>query len=377
MTRGGESVWKGQAGGPPGTQRSASPQRARRHDATRRETTPLPSHTQLLPHPRFVFRSSKYPVITVGGSYAGALSAWFRVKHPELTTMSWSSSGVVNAVYNFTQFDEVIGIDVTPIGDCAAQIQAAMEMSAVAWEDPTKRAAMLAQFNTPAYYTQADFSWMIADSVAMGPQYGSKQQLCAQMTNTGADALTNLATWTIDHYGPGFASCYYSTTCLSDPSYADQWPNQRPWVFQCCTDLAYWQVYHGPTSMRSPLITLDYYDGQCQTAFGTKPNTTDFNDRYGGATPNATLVVALNGSDDPWQGATVSPPQTVAAGGAGGPDPLYPKDTAVCDGCGHCGDLHAPSQGQNPAITAQQDFIQVYLTTWLGQLAEVRRSSSA
>ena len=36
--------------------------------------------------------------LSIGGSYSGALSAWFRVKHPELVAASWSSSGVVNAV---------------------------------------------------------------------------------------------------------------------------------------------------------------------------------------------------------------------------------------------------------------------------------------
>ena len=39
------------------------------------------------------------PVLTIGGSYPGALSAWFREKHPEVTNASWSSSGVVDAVY--------------------------------------------------------------------------------------------------------------------------------------------------------------------------------------------------------------------------------------------------------------------------------------
>lgn len=43
-----------------------------------------------------------------GGSYAGALSAWFRVKFPHLTCGSLASSGVVLAVYNFTDFDKQV-----------------------------------------------------------------------------------------------------------------------------------------------------------------------------------------------------------------------------------------------------------------------------
>jgi esterase/lipase superfamily enzyme len=48
------------------------------------------------------------PVITVGGSYPGALSAWFRVKYPHLTVGAISSSGVVLAVEDFKDFDEQI-----------------------------------------------------------------------------------------------------------------------------------------------------------------------------------------------------------------------------------------------------------------------------
>ena len=113
-----------------------------------------------------------------------------------------------------------------------------------------------------------------------------------------------------------------------------------------------------PGSLRSSLLTLDYFDGQCQTAFGIKPNTTDFNDRYGGFKPNATQVVAANGSDDPWQRAAV----------VSSFSPSYVSFMATCDGCGHCGDLHAPNAA-NPAVTAQQEAIATYVAAWLGQPA--------
>lgn len=43
--------------------------------------------------------------ITVGGSYAGAMSAWFRSKYPHLTVGAIGSSGVVLAVEDFKAFD--------------------------------------------------------------------------------------------------------------------------------------------------------------------------------------------------------------------------------------------------------------------------------
>jgi hypothetical protein len=43
--------------------------------------------------------------IICGGSYPGALSAWFRSLYPEHVLISWSSSGVINAIQDFSNFD--------------------------------------------------------------------------------------------------------------------------------------------------------------------------------------------------------------------------------------------------------------------------------
>jgi len=41
---------------------------------------------------------SQNPWVTVGGSYPGALSAWFRYKYPHLTIGSIASSAVVQVI---------------------------------------------------------------------------------------------------------------------------------------------------------------------------------------------------------------------------------------------------------------------------------------
>ena len=48
------------------------------------------------------------PWISVGGSYPGALSAWFRYKYPHLVIGSIASSAVVLAIEDFKDFDEQI-----------------------------------------------------------------------------------------------------------------------------------------------------------------------------------------------------------------------------------------------------------------------------
>ena len=48
------------------------------------------------------------PWFTIGGSYPGAMSAWFRYKYPHLTEGALASSAVVHAILNYTQFDTII-----------------------------------------------------------------------------------------------------------------------------------------------------------------------------------------------------------------------------------------------------------------------------
>lgn len=68
--------------------------------------------------------NSNTPWITVGGSYAGAMSAWFRAKYPHLTVGAIGSSGVVLAVEDFKDFDEQIYQSALKSGpECVAALQ--------------------------------------------------------------------------------------------------------------------------------------------------------------------------------------------------------------------------------------------------------------
>jgi predicted alpha/beta-fold hydrolase len=44
--------------------------------------------------------------IVIGGSYPGALSAWFRDKYPNIATASWAASAVVQPLEDMWSYDE-------------------------------------------------------------------------------------------------------------------------------------------------------------------------------------------------------------------------------------------------------------------------------
>ena len=51
------------------------------------------------------FSGSTRKWLTIGGSYPGAMSAWFKHEYPNSAVASWSSSGVILPVRNFYDFD--------------------------------------------------------------------------------------------------------------------------------------------------------------------------------------------------------------------------------------------------------------------------------
>jgi hypothetical protein len=93
--------------------------------------------------------------LVVGGSYSGALVTWFTVKHGDLVAATWSSSGVVNAVYNFTAFDQTVAAAIGP--QCSAAVRAVTAAFESAWN--SNITALLALFGTPSYYTQQVRGW--------------------------------------------------------------------------------------------------------------------------------------------------------------------------------------------------------------------------
>ncbi len=61
--------------------------------------------------------------VVIGGSYPGALSAWYRSKYPHLSVGAIGSSGVILAIEEFDKFDEQIYISTEKSGDwCPARI---------------------------------------------------------------------------------------------------------------------------------------------------------------------------------------------------------------------------------------------------------------
>ncbi|KVI08790.1 Peptidase S28 [Cynara cardunculus var. scolymus] len=254
-----------------------------------------PEHRTNFDNPWFVF----------GVSYAGALSAWFRLKFPHLTCGSLASSGVVLAVYNFTEFDQQVGESAGP--ECKTVLQEVTQL--VEEQLGSNGKALKSKFGASELQIDGDFLYFLADAAAIAFQYGNPDKLCTPMTEAkkaGEDLVSAYAKYVKEFYVGSFGAdvqSYNQENLKSDYESGD-----RLW----------W--YH-----------LDL----CKNVFGEDvyPVVDDTNLYYGGTDIAGSKIVFTNGSQDPWRHAS----KQVSS-------PDMPSYIITCHNCGHGTDLRGCPQ---------------------------------
>ncbi|KAI3910193.1 hypothetical protein MKW92_011875 [Papaver armeniacum] len=275
------------------------------------------------------------PWIVFGVSYAGALSAWFRLKFPHLTCGSLASSAVVQAVYNFTDFDKQIGESAGP--DCKSALQETTKL--VEEKLGSDKTAVKTFFGAAQLKNDGDFLYFLADAAVTAFQYGNPDILCTPMVEakkTGKNLLETYASYVKDYYlgtlGVGvqtYDQQYLKRTALSENS------GDRLWWFQVCTEVAYFQVAPLNDSIRSSKVNTRYHLDLCRNVFGEGiyPDVDATNIYYGGTKLAGSKIVFTNGSQDPWRHASK---QTSS--------PDMPSYVISCHNCGHGTDLRGCPQ---------------------------------
>ncbi|KAJ5078336.1 peptidase s28 family protein [Anaeramoeba ignava] len=299
---------------------------------------------------------------TIGGSYAGALSAWFRLKYPHLTRGSLSSSGVVNPVLNFIQFDEQIAT--ATAGDCATALRLNTELIDTELEaSPERNAAVKEKFNATTL-NDGDFRYYIADAGALPVQYSNKEILCDPMINALKNNLSIIDTF------KDYAMSFFLNN-MSSPAYLySNWfmkittidPDsrlfaQRIWWYQKCSQLAYFQNAPPTNPIRSPKITMEWHREKCADVFEMNlfPDTEAIITEFGSNKIDATNVFFSQGGQDPWQWAGVR--ETLSS--------LEPAHIIQGNDMGHCIDLHQPTANDPPDLVATRAEESQYIATWI------------
>ncbi|KAE9614603.1 putative dipeptidyl-peptidase II [Lupinus albus] len=317
------------------------------------------------------------PWFVFGGSYSGALSAWFRLKFPHLTCGSLASSAVVLAVYNYTEFDQQIGESAGP--ECKAILQETTQL--IEHKLATNRRALKASFNAADLEIDGDFFYFLADAAAIAFQYGNPDKVCKPLVEAkkaGEDLVDAYAKYVKDYYLGTFGvniqtydQKYLKNTAVSEDS------STRLWWFQVCTEVAYFQVAPSNDSIRSSKVDTRYHLDLCKNVFGDGifPAVDATNLYYGGTKIAGSKIIFTNGSQDPWRHASKQNSSLD-----------MPSYLITCYNCGHCSDLRGCPQSpfiiggdakncSSPdAVHKVRQQIADHMDLWLSQCQDKGRS---
>ena len=303
--------------------------------------------------------------VTIGGSYPGALSAWFKTSYPDSAVAAWSSSGVILPIRNFVDFDlDIYNATLRSGAACPAAIKNITDYIENAITDkllPADKEFVQGVFNS-AGIDNGDLMWYIADTFTLGVQYGGRIELCDIFTSI-ASADMKLQVPVVKQYADkhGVTLNQYDRVALSNTvmNYQD---NMRQWTWQYCTEFAWFQVPNAEHPMRSNLIDAAYWVPYCESIFGPigEPKVDYYIAKYGGLQITGKNIIFANSIEDPWQWAGMRQIQ----------DPTgTQKDMKAvilnCNDCGHCKDLSTPSPTDTPGVTLARQKILSQLTLWI------------
>ncbi|KAJ5079052.1 peptidase s28 family protein [Anaeramoeba ignava] len=292
--------------------------------------------------------------ISVGGSYAGALSSWLRLKFPHLVVGSLASSGPVFAKEDFYEYDQIVaasaGVDcANAIRNVTAEIAIQLNISE----------SIKDQFNCSDIPNNVSFFYILADTTAFSIQYTNqqnqlKEKLC-EIVNAD-DKIGYYANHTkyIFNYtnttSVQWDMLQNSLSIQASPDYAS-----RLWLYQCCQEFGWWQTAPAKDPLRSPLINLQYHRLVCETAFQKTmiPDCNFTNEYYGAKNPGSSNVIVPNGSLDPWHVLSILQNESLT---------LIAR---LIQGTSHCADLFPPSPTDPEDLTLAREEIAFFINSYI------------
>ncbi|XP_062571736.1 thymus-specific serine protease-like [Saccostrea cucullata] len=319
--------------------------------------------------------------ICFGGSYPGALSAWFRLKYPHLVFGAVASSAPVQAQTDFQGYNEVVAkslADPTVGGSkqCTAQVSEAFQkIDNMISDHQTKD--LVKDFRSCGSLSEPNDQMVFVNNLAgifMGVvQYNNEvpginvKKLCDIMTESG-DSYGNLQKISqMMMMKTNNKSCVDNTYSTFLSMFINQTVNReavgagiRQWIWQTCSQFGYYQTCEDGTSCPfSRLLTLESNLIICKDVYKISENMVPkfvqfTNDYYGANHPKGTRIIFVNGSIDPWHFLSVLKSDQVS-----GEVAVYINGTA------HCADMSTHKSTDPESLKEARLMIQKEIESWL------------
>lgn len=327
---------------------------------------------------RYELTSNKW--ISFGGSYPGALSAWFRLKYPHLVFGAVASSAPVQAQTNFEGYNEVVAQSLADAAvggsqQCTDQVvEAFHRIDSMILTNHTIQ--LEKDFLSCGSLSEQNDQMVFVNNLAgtfMGTvQYNNKlpgyniKNLCKLMTkshnsyqnlqlvNKMAMKLANQSC--VDNSYSTFLSQFNNQTV----DRAAGGPGIRQWTWQTCSQFGYYQTCDEGTSCPfSRFMTLESNLAICREIFkisqSSVPDFVEFtNEYYGGNQPRGTRILFVNGSIDPWHFLSVLKS-----------DESLDDIAVFINGTAHCADMASDRSTDPQSLKDARLVIQKEVHAWL------------
>jgi pimeloyl-ACP methyl ester carboxylesterase len=306
------------------------------------------------------------PIVVFGGSYGGSLSAWARLKFPNLIVGSLASSAPLEPSVEFTKYYEVVERSLRHYGGdkCVDNIRSAFESVAFKLRRPKGPQELKKDFRlckrAAAYYSPSfeisSFYYAITDHLADIVQYNaekaelSTQVVCDLLADAKLpyDGLTEvIQRWLLRAGLPCLEGTYDEMLATMNQTVIAEATGMRQWMWQSCTEFGFFQVT-GTALAPADAVSPALFYKLCEDAYGIVDGKNFVNAAanetrkfYGGYDFESSNVYFTNGDIDPWS-ALSQLPETAPA------DAEY--KTLVTAGTSHCAIL-----GTSTASTLSTD----------------------
>jgi serine protease 16 len=320
-------------------------------------------------------------VVTFGGSYFGAFVAWSRLKYPAVVDAAWASSGPVHAIYEMTQYFDVVTASVSdPVVGGSHACQSALRevfqqvsdyMTNASGLDALAEAFGYCPVTSPSELDLWNIASATTDALATTVQYNlqvgySVAGMCSKLL--GGQYPTAFAAYA--QYSQSFNAADEAGECVdvtydtmvatlrdTSSSRHDVGVGDRQWTYQTCAQFGYFQTCDASTTCVGPKnIDIDGFAAICQDVFGISgvavQDRIDFTQSfYGSNTTLGTQTVHMDGTIDPWHSLAIISNVTAS-----------PSSPAwLINGTSHCFDL----SGQGEAVDAARAEGIAALNAWL------------
>ncbi|WPU63229.1 S28 family serine protease [Peredibacter starrii] len=295
--------------------------------------------------------------IVTGGSYAGTLAAFYRLKFPTLAAGALASSAPVLMKNRFSEYDAHIAsvINKTTCGD---KVREAVKLIEDKLETPEGTNEVKTLFKATNVVNNKDFLYVVADMLAAAVQYGRDKVFCQALTSN-SDLIQGYAKGGLAVLTSMGSTPFEISLAVAERENVTADDNMRQWMWQSCRQFGWFQVANGTGNgtSRSSQIDLAYHQEVCARLYkqpmtaNESLNRSYYNQLF---SPVMNNIIFTNGSNDPWLTLSVTERTTQRNPGF---------DLFMIQGAAHCDDLRLSMN--NPAMMSAQAEIVKVVTEWL------------